>query len=129
MENECMKHGGMDWFELMTTDVEGAKRFYGNLFGWEFKDAPMESGGTYTMVKVDGKPIAGIMARPEECKCVPPSWDVYVTVDDVDSTAEAINASGGKVLRAPADIPGIGRFCVLQDPQGATLMAITYIRQ
>ena len=54
---------------------------------------------------------------------LPPAWGVYVTVD---ATARQVETLGGKLLRPPEDIPDIGRFCVLQDPQGATLCAIIY---
>ena len=128
MENDCMKHGAFSWFELMTTDVEGAKNFYSELFGWEFETSPMP-GFDYIEIKVNGKSVAGMMAQPEECKGLPPSWDSYITVDDVDATAAKVTELGGKVLRAPADIPEVGRFCVLQDPQGAVIMAFTYFRK
>jgi hypothetical protein len=129
MENDCMKHGAFGWFELMTTDTEGSKKFYADLFGWEYEDYPMECGPPYTLVKVDGKTVAGIMVQPEECKGMPSSWDVYITVDNVDATAEQVVSAGGKLLRPPFDIPGVGRFCVLQDPQGAVIMAITYLEK
>jgi len=129
MENDCMKNGAFGWFELMTTDPEWAKKFYSELFGWEYEEMPMENGAPYTVVKVDGKAVAGIMAQPDECKGMPPAWEIYVTVDDVDATVENVLSLGGKVLRPAFDIPEVGRFCVLQDPQGAVLMAITYLQK
>ena len=128
MDDSLMKHGAFGWFELMTTDVEGAKNFYGEVFGWEAEKAPME-GMDYTVLKVDGKAVAGMMAMPPECEGMNPSWDIYVTVDDVDAVAEKVGKLGGRVLRAPADIPQVGRFCVLQDPHGAVICAITYVRE
>jgi len=129
MENDCMKHGAFGWFELMTTDTEGAKSFYADIFGWEYEDMPMGPGNTYTVVKSGGKAVAGIMAQPGDCKGMPPSWDIYITVDDVDSTAVKVQSSGGKVLRPPTDIPEVGRFAVLQDPQGAVILAMTYLQK
>ncbi|OPL19576.1 MAG: glyoxalase [Candidatus Aegiribacteria sp. MLS_C] len=129
MENECMKHGAFSWFELMTTDVQGAKDFYAGLCGWEYEDMPMGDGDPYTVVKVDGKAAAGIMAQPEECRGMPSSWDIYITVDDVDATVKQVVELGGKVLRPAFDIPEVGRFCVLQDPQGAVIMAMTYLQK
>lgn len=124
-----MTHGAFGWFELMTTDVEGAKKFYSALFGWEYEDITTACGGCYTVVKVGGSPVAGIMAQPEECSGMPPSWDIYITVDDVDATVTQVTEMGGKVLRPAFDIPEVGRFCVLQDPQGAVIMAMTYIEK
>ena len=120
-----MKHGAFGWTELMTTDAAAAGEFYSSLFGWELEEEAME-GMTYTMIKVDGEPVGGMMGMPPDCQAMGPCWGVYVTVDDVDATAAKVESLGGKVLRPPADIPEVGRFCVLQDPQGAAICAITY---
>jgi predicted enzyme related to lactoylglutathione lyase len=125
MDEEVKKHGAFSWFELMTTDVEAAKKFYTALFGWETEDMPME-GMNYTVIKAGGKPVAGMMTMPPEVQGMPPMWDIYITVDDVDATAKKVEELGGKVLRPPADIPKVGRFCVLSDPTGAHICAITY---
>jgi predicted enzyme related to lactoylglutathione lyase len=128
MDEDIMKHGAFSWFELMTTDVVAAKKFYKELFGWETQDMPM-GDMTYTILKVGGKGVAGMMTTPEEAKGMPPMWDVYITVDDVDATARKVEELGGKVLRPPADIPNVGRFCVIGDPTGAHICAITYLRK
>jgi len=125
MNDDAMKHGAFSWFELMTRDVEGATRFYGPLYGWETESSPM-GDPDYTVLKVDGKAVGGMMGLPAGCEGMPPSWDLYVTVKDVDATAAAVPALGGDVLKPPTDIPGVGRFCVIRDPQGAVICAITY---
>jgi predicted enzyme related to lactoylglutathione lyase len=125
MKEDSMKHGAFGWVELMTTDSAAARAFYSELFGWETEESPSE-GMPYTVVKVGGEPVGGIMPKPPGCGAMPPAWSVYVTVDDVDATAEKVVQLGGKVLRPPMDIPDVGRFCVLQDPQGGTICAITY---
>lgn len=125
MNENALKHGGFSWNELMTTDVAAARAFYGELFGWETEDYP-GAEAPYVMVKVGGEAVGGMMALSPECAGMPPAWGIYVTVDDVDATARQVETLGGKVLRPPEDIPEIGRFCVLQDPQGATLCVITY---
>ncbi len=124
MNESLMKPGALSWNELMTTDVAATRQFYGALFGWETEDDPGGSG--YVLVKADGEAVGGMMALPPECAGMPPAWGVYVTVADVDATARQVETLGGKLRRPPEDIPDIGRFCVLQDPQGATLCAITY---
>jgi predicted enzyme related to lactoylglutathione lyase len=128
MNEDSLKHGAFGWNELMTTDVEAAKEFYASLFGWETEEAPME-GMKYTVVKVDGDPVGGITNPPPDCEAMTPCWGVYVTVDDVDATAGQVEGLGGKLLHPPMDIPGVGRFCVLQDPQGGTICAITYVKE
>ena len=125
MNESLMKHGAFSWTELMTTDVDAARSFYGTLFGWTFEDF-LGAGAPYTLVKVDGDVVGGMMTPSSECVGKPPAWGVCVTVDDVDATARQVEALGGKLLHPPTDIPSVGRFCVLQDPQGATLSAITY---
>jgi predicted enzyme related to lactoylglutathione lyase len=128
MDNKYKLHGAFSWCELLTTDVPEAKRFYSKLFGWTLEPAPMP-GMEYTLVKYGGEQMGGIMTMPPGCEGMPPSWGIYVTVADVDATAKLTVEMGGKVLVPPQDIPQVGRFCVLQDPQGATIKAITYVQQ
>jgi predicted enzyme related to lactoylglutathione lyase len=125
MDEQFKQHGAFSWCELMTTDVDAAKTFYTKLFGWE-SEAMSMPGMTYTVVKAGGKGIGGIMTIPKEAKGAPPIWGSYVTVDDVDKTAQTAKQLGAKILVPPTDIPTVGRFCVIQDPQGAVINAITY---
>lgn len=126
MDEKLLKHGVFSWFELMTSDVEGAKDFYSSLFGWTTEAMEMENGMTYNVVKAAGEEAGGIMAAPREAGSMPPAWGIYVTVKDVDETASKVQDLGGKVLMGPQDIPEVGRFCVIMDPQGAVISAITY---
>lgn len=119
------QHGVFSWNELMTTDVDAAKAFYGELFGWQFKDEQMPDM-VYTLSKVDGEDAAGIMAIPDSEQGMPPSWGGYVTVDDVDKRLEQVVKLGGKIMLPASDIPELGRFAVIQDPQGAILTLVTY---
>jgi predicted enzyme related to lactoylglutathione lyase len=114
--------GSFVWYELMTTDTEAAKAFYSNVIGWSAQDASMPDM-TYTLFKVGDVPAAGLMNLPEEARRMgaPPSWMGYVAVDDVDATAERVKSLGGAVHVAPSDIPNVGRFSVVADPQGAAL--------
>ncbi len=128
MTDPMKQHGAFSWNELMTTDVDGAKTFYGKLFGWaleelEGPDMP------YTIAKADTKEVAGIMGMPPEAGGMPPTWGAYVTVKDVDSSAKEAESLGGKIMLAPRDIPDVGRFCVICDPQGAALSMITYFEK
>ena len=119
-------HGRYIWYELITPDPDGAKRFYGDVVGWIYED--MTDGGmTYSVAKAGGNGVGGIMQIPEEAKAMgaPPSWSGYVCVDDCDGAAKKIRGLGGQVHRAPADIPGIGRFAVVADPHGAVFEIMT----
>jgi uncharacterized protein len=118
-------HGAFSWNELMTSDPQAALRFYQQLFGWSTDTMEMPQG-SYHVVKASGTSIGGIMQTPAEAGPMPPTWGCYVTVKDVDACAAQAVALGGKVHHGPADIPGVGRFAVIADPQGAWLNVITY---
>jgi len=100
MKDRFETHGDFSWCELLTNDVEGAKAFYREVFGWEMKERELEEG-PYTIIKAGDRQV-------------------------VDEVARKIVENGGRLLVPPTDIPGTGRFCTFQDPQGAALSAITY---
>ena len=130
MDSKHKLHGAFSWCELLTTDADAAKRFYGKLFNWMLEPAPISTPDMeYTLVKCGGEQMGGIMTIPPAAEGMPPCWGVYVTVDDVDATAKLAVEMGGKVCLPPQDIPQVGRFCVLQDPQGAMINVITYLQQ
>jgi hypothetical protein len=125
MREDLMKHGAFSWAELLTNDVEGAKKFYSQLLGWGIEKAPME-GMEYTIVKVGDEPVGGIMEMPPQAKECPPHWGSYITVENVDKTVAKAGYLGAKVVMPPTDIPDVGRFALLCDPQGAMFSVITY---
>lgn len=106
------------WYELMTTDLPGAQAFYAAVAGWTIEESGMQ-GMTYLVARRDGTMVAGLMNRPAEAADIPPAWLGYIGVEDVDATIAAILAAGGMVHHPPEDIPGVGRFAVAADPQGA----------
>lgn len=110
--------GRFVWHELMTTDPQAAGAFYSKVLPWKTQPSGMPD---YTLWVSGKTQTGGLMAQPESARQsgAPPSWLVYIGTPDVDATAAAAERLGGKVLKAPADIPGVGRFAVLADPQGA----------
>ena len=131
MENQRFKQqGAFSWCELTTTDTAAAKQFYSQLLGWSTEDMPMTLFNTnYTVLKAGDTEVGGIMRLPENMPGSPwqkPAWGCYVTVDDVDGIVEQVKTLGGKVLLFPQDISKVGRFAMIEDPQGATLGLITY---
>jgi len=118
-------HGAFSWSELMTDDPAAAAAFYGELFGWKVEVSDMGTG-PYHVLKIGDTSVGGIMGMPPGGEKMPPTWGCYVTVDDAEATARRCQALGGKLLHGPVDIPQVGRFVVLQDPQGAVLSAISY---
>jgi len=116
--------GRFVWHELMTTDPQGAGTFYSKVLPWKTQPSGMPD---YTLWMAGKTQTGGLMAQPEDARRAgaPPSWLVYIGTPDVDATAADAQRLGGKVLKAPADIPGIGRFAVLADPQGAAFAIFT----
>jgi predicted enzyme related to lactoylglutathione lyase len=112
--------GKFVWYELMTTDMAGAEAFYKSIVGWSAADAGMP-GMAYTIFSAGESRIGGLMALPEAARQAGarPGWIGYIAVDDVDAGADRIAKAGGAVHHAPQDIPQIGRFAVVADPQGA----------
>ena len=112
--------GQFVWYELMTTDPRAAEAFYGRVAGWDLVDSG-HPAMRYTLACVGAHRIAGIMEIPEAVRAHGggPAWIGYVAVADVDAKAQEVERLGGLVARAPEDIPGIGRFAVVCDPQGA----------
>jgi len=115
--------GKFAWYELMTTDVKAAGEFYSKLIGWTVRKVG-EEPMPYSVFEVDGMGIAGLMSLPEAAGPVP-AWIGYVLVPDVDAYAERVVELGGKIMRPPTDVPGMLRFSVVTDPQGAPFVLFT----
>jgi uncharacterized protein len=113
--------GSFIWYELMTSDTKAAETFYKAVMGWDAADSGMPGITGYTLFSAGEFRVAGLMTLSEEAKArgACPGWLGYIAVDDVDASAEALTSTGGKVMRAPDDIPGVGRFAVVADPHGA----------
>jgi hypothetical protein len=115
--------GSVCWHELMTRDAPAAKRFYRDVFGYEMEDRQM--GPTaYTMLRMGERREGGLMQITPEMGPVPSHWLVYVAVDDCEATLEKAKSLGGNAITDAMDVPGVGRFAILQDPQGAVFAAI-----
>ncbi len=112
--------GRFVWHELLTSDVEGAKAFYGEVVGWTIKAAP---GMDYTLLCVGEMQAAGLMLLPEEAKKMgaPPSWLGYLGVDNAEQAVKQVVELGGRQMGPTQNIPDIGSFAVIADPQGAVI--------
>ena len=111
--------GSFIWYDVMTSDMQAAERFYGKVVGWEPQQFPGET--PYTVLNLPGSQtgVGGIMPSPEGA---PKMWNGYIYVDDVDDYAQRVTEAGGAIHRQPWDIPGVGRMAVAADPQGAMFM-------
>lgn len=119
-------HGQFVWYELMTTDMAAAEAFYTAVIGWSAQDSG-HPDMRYTLFAANGASVAGLMTLPAEASQAGarPGWIGYVGVGDVDTAAAGLTKAGGRVHRPPADIPGIGRFAVVADPQEAGFVLFT----
>ena len=111
----------LTWNELMSTDIEGVKAFYGGLFGW--KADTMDMGESqYTVWLLGEGGVGGGMAAP--MPGMPSFWGTYFAVADCDATVEKAKGLGASVMNGPMDIPEVGRMAALTDPQGAVFNVI-----
>lgn len=109
-------NGAPNWLDVGTSDIDGARSFYGGLFGWQFQSAGPDAGG-YGFFQLDGRTVAGGMQiTPEQGS---PSWTVYFQSADAEATAKATEQAHGRVLVHPMDVLGQGRLAVLADRAGA----------
>jgi predicted enzyme related to lactoylglutathione lyase len=114
--------GSLAWNELYTTNVDAAGKFYVQTFGWKTTSMDMGEMGTYTMFLPESgektEHRGGMMAMPPDMKGAPPYWLTYFATADVDASTKKVDALGGKTMMPPTDIPNVGRFSIVQDPQG-----------
>ena len=115
---EAYAPGVFCWVDLATSDVDGAKAFYENLFGWDYDDRDAGDGQTYTMASRDGHVVAGMMAAADPG---PPRWQSYIAVASADDAASKAASAGAQVLMAPVDVGPAGRAALLEDPSGAAV--------
>lgn len=108
------------WIDAGTTDMAGARDFYGRLLGWTFEEGPPETGG-YTLTKLRGRTIGGLMTlTPEQREQgIPPAWTTYFATNDVDGSAKLIRDAGGAILAEPMDVMDLGRMLIASDPTDA----------
>ena len=107
------------WVDLMTTDLESAKHFYGTLFGWNLVDAG-EEAGHYHLADIGGRAVAGIgpmMPGMEH----PPVWATYLATSDVAASADAAVRAGASLVVPAMDVMDVGKMAVVQDPTGAAI--------
>lgn len=115
--------GTFCWAELVTSNTDGAKRFYTELMGWETHDDPLPGGGVYTMIQLAGGNVGAMYQLSEEMKTqgVPPNWLSYVTVEDAYATTAKAKEHGGQAAKEAFDVMDIGSMAVLEDPAGGVL--------
>lgn len=113
--------GTFCWTDLSAAEQAGASDFYCGLFGWEVHELAMADGSTYSMMTLEGSPVAAIAQQPAQQRAagVAPMWNSYVSVASADRAADLAAELGATVHAPPFDVEQAGRMAVIQDPQGA----------
>ncbi len=111
--------GKIGWFDLTVVDAPTIRDFYSKVVGWKVEDVGMGEYNDFNMtVPASGEPAAGICHARGGNATLPSQWLIYITVADVDKSAEACRENGGKVIVGPKAM-GRGKFCVIEDPNGS----------
>jgi predicted enzyme related to lactoylglutathione lyase len=115
--------GKFVWYELMTSDAKAAETFYCKVAGWDAKCAGKDYGD-YRILSAGTHGVGGLMPIPEDARRMGarPAWIGYIAVGDVDACVLRVKDAGGSVIKPPEDIPAVGRFSVVADPQGAAFV-------
>ena len=111
-------HGQFVWYDLMVAGSAEVAAFYRAVAGWEATDSGL-TDRHYTILSAASVPVGGLLEAPPG-RDAAPSWNGYIGVEDVDGCAVQVTAGGGTIHRPAEDIPGVGRFAIVADPQGAT---------
>lgn len=116
---EKSKFGEFCWYELATANVQAAKDFYGNVFGWKFTEHDM-GDMTYTVFKRDNQEFGGIWAIPKDKQNqIPPHWMAYILVENLNTSLDKARKNGAKVIKEMTQAGDMGLFAIIQDPTGA----------
>ncbi|HUI48298.1 MAG TPA: VOC family protein [Acidimicrobiia bacterium] len=121
-ERKQYASGTPNWIDVQTTDTNAAKKFYGELFGWTYVDNPIDeaNGVYYSMAVIDGHDVGAVSPLGDQAAAgVPPHWNSYISVDDIEATTANVEDAGGTVVAPPFDVMDAGRMAVIQDPTGA----------
>ncbi len=112
--------GTILWTDLTVENAEKVRDFYGRVVGWKSDGLDMGGYDDFNMIpKGSSDPVAGICHARGGNRGLPPYWMIYLAVDDLDASIAECKGLGGKVLAGPKDMPGHGRYCVIEDPAGA----------
>ena len=118
-KRESAPSGAPCWTDLWTSDVEGSRKFYSDVFGWEAQEPSPEFGG-YFMFTRDGVPVAGAMGAMGEMPATD-AWTIYLTTDDITKTIAAAEAEGAEIVNPAMAVADLGIQAVFVDPTGAHL--------
>ena len=111
-------NGSAVWADLNTHDAGRSKQFYKDVFGWKIEPGEADTSG-YLHIQNGKDFIGGIPGPGQVPPNVPPHWMLYFQTPDCDASAAKLKDLGGKVFMGPVTLEKVGRFAVVEDPQGA----------
>jgi uncharacterized protein len=122
-EAKWYSQGAFSWSECSTSDVDGAKAFYGEVFGLDAEETPLTDGGIYVQFQKGGKDVAGLTPQQEQEReqGIPPHWNTYIAVEDADLSAKEAEQLGATIAAPAFDVMESGRMAVVIDPTGAAI--------
>lgn len=113
--------GSVAWIDLTVDDAEVVRDFYSQVVGWQTSDVDMGEYCDFNMnVPVSGDAVAGVCHKRGSNARLPSKWMIYIIVANIDQSAASCTQLGGKVLVGPKEMGSHGRYCVIEDPAGAT---------
>lgn len=119
-ESDKPEVGRIGWTDLTVPNAEEIRDFYSGVVGWKPSPVNMGSYNDFSMnAPESGTAVAGVCHSRGANAGLPAQWLLYITVEDLDASAERCRALGGKVLVGPKGDPATGQYCVIQDPAGA----------
>lgn len=111
--------GKIGWIDMTVDDAPGVRDFYKTVVGWQTDDVDMGGYSDYVMkMPASGDGVAGVCHAKGSNADLPAGWLIYIIVEDVEASAAAVGANGGKIIVEPRGLAG-GRFCVIEDPGGS----------
>lgn len=131
MENKFTTNGSPSWIELMAEDIPLAIKFYSEVFNWKFDKCPTENKMTYYTIclKDEEIPFGGVFDKKDaltDVSNVPSHWGNYFTVVNIEASILKIKELNGNIIVPITYIPEVGKFAVIQDPQGAVISLMEY---
>ncbi len=117
--SDSVEVGKIGWIDMTTADAPGVRDFYKAVVGWDTADVDMDGYSDYVMkMPASGDGVAGVCHAKGSNTDLPPGWLIYIIVEDVEQSAAACIANGGKIVLEPRGLAG-GSFCVVEDPGGS----------
>ena len=117
---EQSKIGTVGWIDLTVPDATAIRDFYQKVVGWKHAPVSMGEYDDFCMIPQNSEdPVSGICYAKGANKDLPPSWIIYIVVENLEASLKDVKTLGGEMLSEVKKIPGQGQYCIIKDPAGA----------